>query len=247
MPHGGTMQEDVRTWIGEVIIDALRFVVRYDGGDDISTLRESTLEEGSSGWVVECLLMELKRAAALRPRPPKLGQLQQRLWNEHIYNIIKVRCTSFLCAMLMLLAAAQSATVHLQNAMHCSASSWRVSFSGACRLVQPDTGITALTRDFLPETACCWPCCCVVSVLMRMIVLLFNTSVMGRRAQAYADLGPLQREHIKNENILGPLLKAAERVAEHGLGRETPPTELVALFHLLSTLLRRCAAPARGR
>ncbi len=59
--------------------------------------------------------------------------------------------------------------------------------------------------------------------------------------QAYADLGPVQREHLQAEHILLPLVKTLERYAEHGIGRDTPLSELTSLVHLLSVLIRRCA------
>ncbi|EIE24996.1 hypothetical protein COCSUDRAFT_46553 [Coccomyxa subellipsoidea C-169] len=83
-------QEDVREWVGQMVIDALQFAVRYDGGGEIALAREEfATEEGSAAWVVEILVTELRRAVALRPRPTKPGQMQPRLWNEQIYNIIR--------------------------------------------------------------------------------------------------------------------------------------------------------------
>lgn len=58
--------------------------------------------------------------------------------------------------------------------------------------------------------------------------------------QAYADLGPVQREHLQAEHITMPLVKTLERYAEHGIGRDTPLSELTSLVHLLSALIRRC-------
>ncbi len=58
--------------------------------------------------------------------------------------------------------------------------------------------------------------------------------------QAYADLGPVQREHLQTEHIIVPLVKTLERYAEHGIGRDTPLSELTSLVHLLSALVRRC-------
>ncbi len=74
-----------------MVIDALQFAVRYDGGGEIALAREEfATEEGSAAWAVEILVTELRRAVALRPRPTKPGQMQPRLWNEQIYNIIRV-------------------------------------------------------------------------------------------------------------------------------------------------------------
>lgn len=84
-------QEDVREWVGTVVSDALRFAVRYDGGGEVPRARDSWQpEEGSAAYVVESLVMELKRTVAVRPKPARPGQLPPRLWHEHVYNIAKV-------------------------------------------------------------------------------------------------------------------------------------------------------------
>ncbi|BDA41234.1 probable ubiquitin carboxyl-terminal hydrolase FAF-X [Coccomyxa sp. Obi] len=140
------MEEDVREWVGTVVSDALRFAVRYDGGGEMPRARDNWQpEEGSTAYVIEGLVLELKRAVAVRPKPARPGQLPPRHWHEHVYNI----------------------------------------------------------------------------------------------AKAYADLGPVQREHLQAEHILLPLVKTLERYAEHGISRDTPLSELTSLVHLLSALIRR--------
>lgn len=84
-------QDDVREWVGMVVADALRFAVRYDGGGEVARARDNwQAEEGSAAYVVDSLVIELKRTVALRPKPARPGQLPPRMWHEHVYNIAKV-------------------------------------------------------------------------------------------------------------------------------------------------------------
>ncbi len=81
----------MREWVGTVVADALRFAVRYDGGGAVPRARDNWQpEEGSAAYVVESLVMELKRTVLVRPKPARPGQLPPRVWHEHVYNIAKV-------------------------------------------------------------------------------------------------------------------------------------------------------------
>jgi hypothetical protein len=88
----------VREWVGQVVTDALVFAVRYDGGGEITLTRDDLPEEGSAAWVVEMLVIALRRTVGLRPRAVKPGQMAPRLWNEQNYNIIRVRSSFLLVA-----------------------------------------------------------------------------------------------------------------------------------------------------
>ena len=115
-----------------------------------------------------------------------------------------------------------SATMELQKSMH------KLCFT-CCRKAQVVMPCPDSQRRLLPHT---WSVIVKQGVQERLCFVF---------AQAYVELGPVQREHLLTEGILTPLVKTLERFAEHGAGREAAQPELNSLVFLLSTLIRRCA------